>query len=143
MENDKHPCVHVEKPRKGLFATLVVLIVLLVSALFCSVLYGDEIKALIKSEKTVVTDTVTIDNHVSIEQVLQTRRATKEQLRADSVFMSLSDVVLISVLLKTGTNATIKEIVEEYESYPMLYNGVKLGEKVKQDLTLDSTLIKL
>lgn len=90
----------------------------------------------VQPETVVIRDTITMP---TVEDVLLAREVTKEQHRKDSVFMQMPKAALAAVLMKIGTNSTIEEIVEEYESNISIYSNVILGAEIQDKiLQLDS-----
>lgn len=73
----------------------------------------------------------------TIDEILQVRRETIEEKKSDSIFLSLSEVELTAILMKIGTNSTIKEIVDAYKNLqPYLKNvllGADIAEKMLQE----------
>lgn len=93
----------------------------------------------VQPETVVIRDTITMP---TVEDVLLAREVTKEQHRKDSVFMQMPKAALAAVLMKIGTNSTIKEIVEEYESNISIYSNVILGAEI-QDKILQPDSLRL
>ena len=93
----------------------------------------------VQPETVVIRDTITMP---TVEDVLLAREVTKEQHRKDSVFMQMPKAALAAVLMKIGTNSTIEEIVEEYESNISVYSNVILGAEI-QDKILQPDSLRL
>ena len=91
----------------------------------------------VQPETVVIRDTITMP---TVEDVLLAREATKEQHRKDSVFMQMPKAALAAVLMKIGTNSTIKEIVEEYESNISIYSNVILGAEIQDKILQPDSL---
>lgn len=91
----------------------------------------------VQPETVVIRDTITIP---TVEDVLLAREVTKEQHRKDSVFMQMPKAALAAVLMKIGTNSTIKEIVEEYESNISIYSNVILGAEIQDKILQPDSL---
>lgn len=85
----------------------------------------------VQPETVVIRDTIAMP---TVEDVLLAREVTKEQHRKDSVFMQMPKAALAAVLMKIGTNSTIKEIVEEYESNISIYSNVILGAEIQDKI---------
>lgn len=83
-------------------------------------------------EDTTTVDTVTTEEPVTIQEILEFREHLRECQRIDSVFMSLPEVVLIDILMNHGTNLSNSDIVYIYESNPDTYNAVKSGARAQQ-----------
>ena len=92
---------------------------------------------LVQPETVVIRDTITMP---TVEDVLLAREVTKEQHRKDSVFMQMPKAALAAVLMKIGTNSTIKEIVEEYESNISIYSNVILGAEIQDKILQPDSL---
>lgn len=91
----------------------------------------------VQPETVVIRDTITMP---TVEDVLLAREVTKEQHRKDSVFMQMPKAALAAVLMKIGTNSTIKEIVEEYESNISIYSNVILGAEIQDKILQPDSL---
>lgn len=91
----------------------------------------------VQPETVVIRDTITMP---TVEDVLLAREVTKEQHRKDSVFMQMPKAALAAVLMKIGTNSTIKEIVEEYESNISVYSNVILGAEIQDKILQPDSL---
>ena len=91
----------------------------------------------VQPETVVIRDTIAMP---TVEDVLLAREVTKEQHRKDSVFMQMPKAALAAVLMKIGTNSTIKEIVEEYESNISIYSNVILGAEIQDKILQPDSL---
>ena len=91
----------------------------------------------VQPETVVIRDTIAMP---TVEDVLLAREVTKEQYRKDSVFMQMPKAALAAVLMKIGTNSTIKEIVEEYESNISIYSNVILGAEIQDKILQPDSL---
>ena len=91
----------------------------------------------VQPETVVIRDTITMP---TVEDVLLAREVTKEQHRKDSVFMQMPKAALAAVLMKIGTNSTIEEIVEEYESNISIYSNVILGAEIQDKISQPDSL---
>lgn len=91
----------------------------------------------VQPETVVIRDTITMP---TVEDVLLAREVTKEQHRKDSVFMQMPKAALAAVLMKIGTNSTIEEIVEEYESNISVYSNVILGAEIQDKILQPDSL---
>lgn len=91
----------------------------------------------VQPETVVIRDTITMP---TVEDVLLAREVTKEQHRKDSVFTQMPKAALAAVLMKIGTNSTIKEIVEEYESNISIYSNVILGAEIQDKILQPDSL---
>lgn len=91
----------------------------------------------VQPETVVIRDTITMP---TVEDVLLAREVTKEQHRKDSVFMQMPKAALAAVLMKIGTNSTIEEIVEEYESNISIYSNVILGAEIHDKILQPDSL---
>lgn len=70
----------------------------------------------------------------TVQEVLEARKLTKESQRKDSVFMAMPEAALIAVLMKIGTESTIEQIVQEYETNPDLYKNVIWGSEIQKNV---------
>jgi hypothetical protein len=91
----------------------------------------------VQPETVVIRDTIAMP---TVEDVLLAREVTKEQHRKDSVFMQMPKAALAAVLMKIGTNSTIEEIVEEYESNISVYSNVILGAEIQDKILQPDSL---
>lgn len=91
----------------------------------------------VQPETVVIRDTIAMP---TVEDVLLAREVTKEQHRKDSVFMQMPKAALAAVLMKIGTNSTIEEIVEEYESNISIYSNVILGAEIQDKILQPDSL---
>lgn len=130
-------------------ARLWVILIMIIGAIVFVALHWNvgEVKNLFSKEKVstesvqpetvVIRDTITMP---TVEDVLLAREVTKEQHRKDSVFMQMPKAALAAVLMKIGTNSTIKEIVEEYESNISIYSNVILGAEIQDKILQPDSL---
>ena len=132
-------------------AWLWVILIMIIGAIVFVALHWNvgEVKNLFSKEKvsteSVQPETVVIRDTIAmptVEDVLLAREVTKEQHRKDSVFMQMPKAALAAVLMKIGTNSTIEEIVEEYESNISVYSNVILGAEI-QDKILQPDSLRL
>lgn len=130
-------------------AWLWVILIMIIGAIVFAALYWNvgEVKNLfskeevstesVQPETVVIRDTITMP---TVEDVLLAREVTKEQHRKDSVFMQMPKAALAAVLMKIGTNSTIEEIVEEYESNISVYSNVILGAEIQDKILQPDSL---
>lgn len=71
---------------------------------------------------------------LTVQDVLQARNDLKESQRVDSVFLSLSDVILVDILMTHGTSLSIADIVNIYESNKSRYKDVQHGAIIQKDV---------
>lgn len=130
-------------------AWLWVILIMIIGAIVFVALHWNvgEVKNLFSKEKvsteSVQPETVVIRDTIAmptVEDVLLAREVTKEQHRKDSVFMQMPKAALAAVLMKIGTNSTIKEIVEEYESNISIYSNVILGAEIQDKMLQPDSL---
>lgn len=130
-------------------AWLWVILIMIIGAIVFVALHWNvgEVKNLFSKEKvsteSVQPETVVIRDTIAmptVEDVLLAREVTKEQHRKDSVFMQMPKAALAAVLMKIGTNSTIKEIVEEYESNISIYSNVILGAEIQDKILQPDSL---
>lgn len=130
-------------------AWLWVILIMIIGAIVFVALHWNvgEVKNLFSKEEvsteSVQTETVVIRDTIAmptVEDVLLAREVTKEQHRKDSVFMQMPKAALAAVLMKIGTNSTIKEIVEEYESNISIYSNVILGAEIQDKILQPDSL---
>lgn len=130
-------------------AWLWVILIMIIGAIVFVALHWNvgEVKNLFSKEKvsteSVQPETVVIRDTIAmptVEDVLLAREVTKEQHRKDSVFMQMPKAALAAVLMKIGTNSTIKEIVEEYESNISIYSNVILGAEIQNKILQPDSL---
>lgn len=130
-------------------ARLWVILIMIIGAIVFVALHWNvgEVKNLFSKEKvsteSVQPETVVIRDTIAmptVEDVLLAREVTKEQHRKDSVFMQMPKAALAAVLMKIGTNSTIKEIVEEYESNISIYSNVILGAEIQDKILQPDSL---
>lgn len=84
----------------------------------------------IKVESVQTTDTTTYTEPVTIDDILQFRKDIKEQSRYDSIFMNMSDVALIAILMKGGTEMSNSDIAKEYLQNRKDYDNVEFGAQI-------------
>lgn len=130
-------------------AWLWVILIMIIGAIVFVALHWNvgEVKNLFSKEKvsteSVQPETVVIRDTIAmptVEDVLLAREVTKEQHRKDSVFMQMPKAALAAVLMKIGTNSTIEEIVEEYESNISVYSNVILGAEIQDKILQPDSL---
>lgn len=130
-------------------AWLWVILIMIIGAIVFVALHWNvgEVKNLFSKEKvsteSVQPETVVIRDTIAmptVEDVLLAREVTKEQHRKDSVFMQMPKAALAAVLMKIGTNSTIEEIVEEYESNISIYSNVILGAEIQDKILQPDSL---
>lgn len=81
-------------------------------------------------EQNVVEDT-TMYHVPTIQEVLEFRRHAQELKRADSLFLTIPDVVLIDILSNHGTELSSYDIMCIYEGNPKIYNAVQSGARAQ------------
>ena len=100
----------------------------------------DKIKSdktqVINQENNQVVSEFQEDSITTIQDYLKFREHVRELNRADSVFFTIPDVVLVNILSDFGTDISTYEIATIYEDYPDIYNIVKSG--AKSQMYLDS-----
>lgn len=111
----------------------------LVLAIFVgvSVYFGhDQIAESINPEKENVSQEpqTEVEPVLTVQDVLQARNDLKESQRVDSVFLSLSDVILVDILMTHGTSLSIADIVNIYESNKSRYKDVQHGAIIQKDV---------
>lgn len=83
------------------------------------------------------TDSNTVEEVVTIDDVVSLRREIIENRKVDSIYLSMSDIELTAILMKIGTKATVKEIVDAYQRLkPQLKDvllGADIAEKILQE----------
>lgn len=83
-----------------------------------------------KESQEVVEDT-TVYDVPTIQEVLEFRRQAQELKRADSLFLTIPDVVLIDILSNHGTELSSYDIMCIYEGNPKIYNAVQSGARAQ------------
>lgn len=111
----------------------------LVLAIFVGVsvyLGHDRIAESINPEKENVSQEpqTEVEPVLTVQDVLQARNDLKESQRVDSVFLSLSDVILVDILMTHGTSLSIADIVNIYESNKSRYKDVQHGAIIQKDV---------
>lgn len=111
----------------------------LVLAIFVgvSVYFGhDQIAESINPEKENVSQEpqTEVEPVLTVQDVLQARNDLKESQRVDSVFLSLSDVILVDILMTHGTSLSIADIVNIYESNKSRYKDIQHGAIIQKDV---------
>lgn len=111
----------------------------LVLAIFVgvSVYFGhDQIAESINPEKENVSQEpqTEVEPVLTVQDVLQARNDLKESQRIDSVFLSLSEVILVDILMTHGTSLSIADIVNIYESNKSRYKDVQHGAIIQKDV---------
>lgn len=126
------------KPNRGntIFWSILFALVL---AIFVgvSVYFGhDQIAESINPEKENVSQEpqTEVEPVLTVQDVLQARNDLKESQRVDSVFLSLSDVILVDILMTHGTSLSIADIVNIYESNKSRYKDVQHGAIIQKDV---------
>lgn len=102
-----------------------------------SVYFGhDRIAESINPEKENVSQEpqTEVEPVLTVQDVLQARNDLKESQRVDSVFLSLSDVILVDILMTHGTSLSIADIVNIYESNKSRYKDVQHGAIIQKDV---------
>lgn len=96
----------------------------------------DRIAESINSEKENVSQEpqTEVEPVLTVQDVLQARNDLKESQRVDSVFLSLSDVILVDILMTHGTSLSIADIVNIYESNKSRYKDVQHGAIIQKDV---------
>lgn len=77
---------------------------------------------------------IEVEPVLTVQDVLQARNDLKESQRVDSVFLSLSDVILVDILMTHGTSLSIADIVNIYESNKSRYKDVQHGAIIQKDV---------
>lgn len=74
------------------------------------------------------------DSITSIQDVLRFREHVRELNKADSIFMTIPDVILIDILYNYGTELSNYDIAQLYINYPETYNIVSSGARSQRYL---------
>ena len=74
------------------------------------------------------------DSIASIQDVLRFREHVRELNKADSIFMTIPDVILIDILYNHGTELSNYDIAQLYINYPETYNIVSSGARSQRYL---------
>lgn len=82
-------------------------------------------------ESQEVVEDTTIYDVPTIQEVLEFRRQAQELKRADSLFLTIPDVVLIDILSNHGTELSSYDIMCIYEGNPKIYNAVQSGARAQ------------
>lgn len=139
MENDKEkPVQYAPVKRNGCLFGSIVLIIIALIAISAAYLAKDAISSYVSKFKSVeepVNNTDTVYKTLTIEDVLIARETVRESNRVDNVFMNIADPILVAILSRIGTDATIAEIVCEYENNNEYYSSVNFGADIQKQLT--------
>lgn len=90
-------------------------------------IFGVDKTEYVQDEDSLIEEPVT-----TIQDILDKREELREEIRIDSVFLTMHDVVLIDILMQHGTDLSIKDIVYIYESNNTIYNKVMSGARAQQ-----------
>lgn len=82
-------------------------------------------------ESQEVVEDTTVYDVPTIQEVLEFRRQAQELKRADSLFLTIPDVVLIDILSNHGTELSSYDIMQIYEGNPKIYNAVQSGARAQ------------
>lgn len=82
-------------------------------------------------ESQEVVEDTTVYDVPTIQEVLEFRRQAQELKRADSLFLTIPDVVLIDILSNHGTELSSYDIMCIYEGNPKIYNAVQSGARAQ------------
>lgn len=82
-------------------------------------------------ESQEVIEDTTMYHVPTIQEVLEFRRQAQELKRADSLFLTIPDVVLIDILSNHGTELSSYDIMCIYEGNPKIYNAVQSGARAQ------------
>lgn len=142
MENEERRVQHFEPVKRSgcLFISIVVIILALIAG-SAGYFAKDTISSYLSKNKVTEESTIVHQDtvySVTISDVLISRETVRESKRVDEVFMNMPDPVLIAVLSKIGTDATIAEIVYEYEYNKDYYTNVKIGADIQKQITQQS-----
>lgn len=142
MENEERRVQHFEPVKRSgcLFISIVVIILALIAG-SAGYFAKDTISSYLSKNKVTEESAVIHQDtvySVTISDVLISRETVRESKRVDEVFMNMPDPVLIAVLSKIGTDATIAEIVYEYEYNKDYYTNVKIGADIQKQITQQS-----
>lgn len=125
--------------RSGCLFISIVIIILAIIAGSVGYLAKDTISSYFDKNKVTEESTIvhpdTVYESVTIDDILISRETVRENKRVDDVFMNLPSPILVAVLSKIGTDATIAEIVYEYEYNKDYYANVKIGADIQKQLT--------
>lgn len=142
MENEERKVQTTGPVERGgcLFISIVV-IILAVIAGSVGYLAKDTISSYLSKNKVTEESTIVHQDtvySVTISDVLISRETVRESKRVDEVFMNMPDPILIAVLSKIGTDATVSDIVYEYEYNKDYYTNVKIGADIQKQITQQS-----
>lgn len=143
MENEERRVQHFEPVKRSgcLFISIVVIILALIAG-SAGYFAKDTISSYLSKNKVTEESAIfhpdTVYESVTIDDVLISRETVRESKRVDDVFMNLPSSILVAVLSKIGTDATIAEIVYEYEYNKDYYTNVKIGADIQKQITQQS-----
>lgn len=125
------------KPFKWLIACLAIILAGVVTYI-----WKDEVTELFQPKTEIVTpvvDSIAVETPPTIDEIVSLRREIIENRKIDSVYLSMSDLELTAILMKIGTNTTITEIVEAYETLKPQLKDVLLGANIAEKLIKEQT----
>ena len=126
------------QPNRGntIFWSILFALVLVIFVGVSVYLGHDRIAESINPEKENVSQEpqTEVEPVLTVQDVLQARNDLKESQRVDSVFLSLSDVILVDILMTHGTSLSIADIVNIYESNKSRYKDVQHGAIIQKDV---------
>lgn len=94
----------------------------------------EEIQPVEVTNDTENTSVTHEDSIASIQDVLRFREHVRELNKADSIFMTIPDVILIDILYNHGTELSNYDITQIYTNYPETYNIVSSGARSQRYL---------
>lgn len=105
---------------------------ILIFAMIVMYLKWDNIKTLfnpdtIEQGQEITQDEIYDDSVPTIQDILEFRVDVIESQRIDSVFLTLPDAILVTILMNYGTELSNKDIVTIYESNKEDYDKVMQG----------------
>lgn len=87
------------------------------------------------SEPELIEDTDSISSQqeeISVSDFLTLRDMMREQAHVEKVFTELEDVIIIDILNNFGTNISIDDVVNIYESNKEIYDKVAAGAEIQK-----------
>lgn len=129
----------------GNFIKGIIAVVIAAIALASTIYFANEGYRIIKEKRTECTpqEELTIDTIsepvITIQDVFEFRRSIIEQNHADSIFLTLPDIILYDILDNHGTHLSNYDISKIYEGNKEYYDSLLKGAKIKEEINKSDT----
>lgn len=129
----------------GNFTKGIIAVVIVAIALASTIYFANEGYRIVKEKRTKYTpqEELTVDTIsepvITIQEIFEFRRSIIEQNYADSIFLTMPDIILYDILDTHGTHLSNYDISKIYEGNKEYYDSLVKGAKIKEEIDKSDT----